>query len=288
MPNQQQQQQRASSPPDQRRRSSATILKRSSVAPSASLQTDEKRKSLLDVTRDNLVRQGKTSILYRLVVCGKIADPNRKTEIASHYEKFFKQFQNDSEMITGILLILQDTYIHVIEASEKVMTAFLRELRGLLSEGSHSPDLFNVSFRHQPARNEFFTTSKLLLLSGDVPGRCFSFWASRCIELGPNAAPYYVDEMMFNDDNIEKTIAELCTNIVSIGTGTSNLNKMDLKQALEDISSKFEDVLPRNEMLKYIVSECHPLTTVEEWAAIYDSHLEVTQATEHVWPAHSS
>ncbi|ORY43039.1 hypothetical protein BCR33DRAFT_717770 [Rhizoclosmatium globosum] len=299
--------------PDTRRRSSISGFKRSSVAPVAG--GEDKRTSLLDVTRDNLVKQGKTFILYRVIVCGKLDDSSKKTEISSHYQRFFKVFQNDSELITGMLLMFQDTYVHVLEASEKVVTAFLRELRGILPASfPRTPEVFQTppdssnpspnnnnnnaaaaaaenaslaigSSFSSSIRNQYFSASKVLLLAGDVSGRTYSFWASRSIELGAGAAPYYVDEMMFNEENLERTIAKLCVDITSIGIGLSSLSKADLKQAMEDMASKFEDVLPRNEMIKYIMNECHAMTTVQEWAEIYDSHMEVAQTTEHVWPA---
>ncbi|KAJ3233570.1 hypothetical protein HDU81_002126 [Chytriomyces hyalinus] len=133
--------------------------------------------------------------------------------------------------------------------------------------------------------HRFFTSSKVLLVADDISQRNFSFWASRTIDMKPGASPYYVDEMMFNEENIDKTISNLCEDISNIGVSLSSLSKSDLKDAMEDMSSKFEDVLPRNEMMRYIVGECPALLTAEQWAELFDGHMELSLESELVWPA---
>ncbi|KAJ3069447.1 hypothetical protein HDU98_007476 [Podochytrium sp. JEL0797] len=129
-----------------------------------------------------------------------------------------------------------------------------------------------------PAKNPFFSNSKVLLLADDVAGRCFSFWVNRSVELGAGVAPFYVDEMMYNEENLDKTIASLCADVMSMGAGLSNLNKADFKQAIEDLAVRFEDVLPRNETIKFIMNECPALMSVQSWAEIFDFHLACTDA----------
>ncbi|TPX64430.1 hypothetical protein CcCBS67573_g08406 [Chytriomyces confervae] len=260
--------------------------------------TDEKRTSLLDVARENLARQGKTFVLNRVIVCGKIENADTKADIAAHYQKFFKLFQNDTELITGILFLFQDTYVHVLESSEKVSIAFLRELCGILPSSypttpdfssagmSKSADASTRKSRGSSMRgHRFFSSSKVLLVADDIAQRNFSFWASRTIDMKPGASPYYVDEMMFNEENVDKTISKLCEDISNIGLSLSSLSKSELKDAMEDMSSKFEDVLPRNEMIRYIVGECPSLLTALQWKELFDGHMELSLESELVWPA---
>ncbi|KAJ3138481.1 hypothetical protein HK100_012621 [Physocladia obscura] len=205
-------------------------------------------------------------------------------------------YNNDTELITGLLILLQDTYIHVVEASEKVVGALMRELCGILpanfpktTAAFDTAIIQSGSFLHPKAESKsncslYFSESKVLLIASDITSRSFTFWASRIIELGVRMAPFYVDEMMFNEDNLEKTLSNLCLGLCTIGSGLSVLSKADLKQAMDDIQTKFADVLPRNETIKYIINECHNIVDISEWSAIYDEHMDPRDAAEYVWP----
>ncbi|KAI8617238.1 hypothetical protein BC830DRAFT_125281 [Chytriomyces sp. MP71] len=206
--------------------------KRTSIAPPKQAATpglpqtnEDKRTSLLDVTRESLARQGKTFQLYRVIVCGKIENPDRKPEIAAHYQKFFKLYQTETELITGMLFLLQDTYLHILEGTERVVMAFLRTLRGILpSAYARTPDSLGISA--SGSWSGYFTNSKVLLMMDDAPIRCFGFWASRTVDVRPGMPPVYIDEGMYNEDNVETTIASICVGLAGIGTSLSELSKV--------------------------------------------------------------
>ncbi|KAJ3349860.1 hypothetical protein HDU83_000236 [Entophlyctis luteolus] len=258
-------------------RRQSMLAKQASAAPK-----DERRISMLDITREKLIKIGKVS--FPVVVVGKIQDCEKKTEIAAYYQKLFKLHQTDTELITGMMFMLQDTYFHILEGSEKVILAFLRDLCGkrlpvfVWGAGTNMGTF-------ESRENHYFSDSKVLLLASDVMDRTFSFWASKIVDFGSNAAPYYVDETSFSEENIEKTIADLCVAVCRIGKTLGELSKAELKESMDGMATKFPDVLPRNELIKFICNECNGLLRIEEWADIYDSHMEPTQQSEHVWPA---
>ncbi|KAJ3088066.1 hypothetical protein HK102_009640, partial [Quaeritorhiza haematococci] len=85
-------------------------------AGNGAVAAEERRPSLLDVVRDQLQRQGKTSMLYRLVLCGEVNKEIATTfDLANHYQRFFKQHQTETDLITGMLLLHGSTWVHVLE-----------------------------------------------------------------------------------------------------------------------------------------------------------------------------
>ncbi|KAI9353304.1 hypothetical protein DFJ73DRAFT_324866 [Zopfochytrium polystomum] len=201
-------------------------------------QNDDKRTSLFDVIRENLTRIGKTSILYRVVVCGRLANPKERSEFGTYYQKFFKQYQNDTDLITGILLIFPNVWIHVLEATSKVVTAYLRDLDPSSSSSSVAATAAAAA-----------TDSKLLHMSDDVGARAFPFWACRLIDPIPSLTAFYVDEAVYQagGEALAAELADISIKLCNLGTGLSSLQKQDLKTALDEMPYRYKDLIPRVE-----------------------------------------
>jgi hypothetical protein len=60
----------------------------------------EEKTSLLDTLYNE--ENGKSSLLYRIVLSGEVLVGG---DVGAHYQKFFKNFQQDNELITGIYIL---------------------------------------------------------------------------------------------------------------------------------------------------------------------------------------
>ncbi|KAJ3196110.1 hypothetical protein HK101_010041 [Irineochytrium annulatum] len=256
--------------------------------------SDEKRSSLLDVVRDNLNRQGK-SMMYRVVVTGELRNVAERAEYGAHNQKFFKQYQGDADLITGMLMVLQDTFIHALEASQKVSLAFLRELgvrlppplAAISDQVKARADLEAYMRGPLPVEHRYVKNVRVLLVLEDAGQRFFPFWASRVVEANPNASAVYVDEAGFAESAVAKTIADLCVAFCNIGSGLSNLTKNDLKNALDELPERFKDLMPSAEILRFIAG-CKRIMSIDEWLDIFDGHVRVPKESDLVWPMYKA
>ncbi|KAJ3281971.1 hypothetical protein HDU76_008806 [Blyttiomyces sp. JEL0837] len=178
------------------------------------VQGEEKRTSLLDMIKDNLTRTGK--------------------------------YQSDSELITGMLMIFAGNWVHVLEASQKVVLGYLRELGN-----------------QKVAAEKYSSDMRVLVLSDDIPQRFYPVWACRVLErLSP--VPIYIDDSVLQADTVAKT--------------------NDLKAALDDMASRYKDVIPSTELVEAICN-CNLIMPIENWLSTFDGHLKYVNAGDLVWPA---
>ncbi|KAI8819896.1 uncharacterized protein EV422DRAFT_532677 [Fimicolochytrium jonesii] len=225
---------------------------------------EEKRTSLLDVVRDGLARTGKTTMLYRVTFCGSVAEGAEKSEIGAHYQKFFKQIQNETDLITGLLVVLDTTWVQVLEATSKVIYTVLRDLH----RSSSSPI------------SSITTNVKVLMIQDDIPNRAYPFWASRNNE-AKSTGPMDPDA----EDPVDAAvIAGVCVGLCGIGGKLGTLTKADLKTALDDVGTHFQDLLPRASVLERIATS-NKVMGIDEWLELFANHLNPVLESELVWPA---
>ncbi|KAI9106243.1 hypothetical protein DFS34DRAFT_602774 [Phlyctochytrium arcticum] len=279
------------------------------VAAEALAAASERRTSLLDVVRDGLQRQGKTSVLYRLVVCGMTKGADRQ-EILAQYQKFFKQYQTDTDLITGLLILYPDTYVHLLECSTKIAYAFMRSLGGQAVSGMSgagtssqisSSSANSLSSHQQPKEGATthpiapsFPDSRVLLVLDDVPSRMFPFWAARMIEqrggdfMGAGGFGDLGGGTQGGDDEVdEEVLAETCIGLCRVGVGLSTMGKTDLKTALDELSTQFKDFMPRPDLLSQLTMSKN-IMSIREWLETYDGSLDFCLESELVWPAQKS
>ncbi|KAJ3011802.1 hypothetical protein HKX48_006636 [Thoreauomyces humboldtii] len=232
------------------------------TSPDALSLPDEKRTSLLDIVRDTLSRSGKTTVLYRVVVCGKVVPGTSRNDIAAHYQKFFKQYQaaDTAELITGLLVLMEEVWIHILEASSKVAYSFLRDLAN-------------------PSSSHLTSSSKILLLQDDISTRFYPFWASRNNDEPAGAAT----EADLDDNVRDKGVADVCVGLCGVGGRLGALSKADLKPALDELGTHFKDLLPRAATLERM-TESNAVMGIEEWLEMFDTHSNPVLESELVWP----
>ncbi|KAJ3290925.1 hypothetical protein HK104_006445 [Borealophlyctis nickersoniae] len=272
--------------------------------------SEEKRTSLLDVVRDNLQRQGKNTMLYRVVVCGELVKDADRADFGAYYQKFFKQYQTETDLITGMLLVLPGCFVHVLEASHKVILSFLRDLKTPPSSSTTRTRTTHLTSHHaasvttepKPSEGGPTTTTigggtpgstlpltagmklrscRVLCLADDIPARFYPFWASRVVDPRSDAAE--ADADFETEDAGARTVADLCIKFATLGASLSSLSKSDLKPALDELGDRYRNLIPRPEFIIAVSSESHVMS-VDEWCELFDGHLEVVLESDLVWP----
>ncbi|KAJ3222751.1 hypothetical protein HK099_001966 [Clydaea vesicula] len=237
------------------------------------ISDDQKRISLLDVVRDNLQRQEKTQIIYRVIVCGEIVrnqlvnqtTQNFQNDVGVHHQKFFKQFQVENEMITGLLILHTSSWIHILEASQPVAISYLKEL-----DSNNSKALVK--------------SIKVLLLQEDIRERCYPYWASRSIDFNLGEGDKEFDDNRLQGDELVKTVTDLSVTMLKLGTNLSNLAKDLIKPALDDLAEKYRHMIPFPELITAL-SNCDSIINLKDWLETFQGHISWVSESEIVWPA---
>ncbi|KAL2917664.1 hypothetical protein HK105_202951 [Polyrhizophydium stewartii] len=264
----------------------------------AGLPAEEKRVNYLDIVRENMEQQNKTAMTYRVIVAGELAKDLDRVELSAYYQRFFKRQQSESELITGILLIFRGSFVHVVEATQKVVYAFIRDIgsrptfipksdaaatpttapnaagavaasaagaatgqgaAGMVSAANGAQDAPAA----QPAV-PMMNHVRVLLVSDDTPVRFYPFWASRVIDSKDDASRE-VDMSLFADPE--------------------SLDKLsELKHAFEEITDRYRDLLPHQNLLSEIAA-CADIISVDEWLEAFEGHIKLVLESELVWPA---
>ncbi|KAI8802077.1 hypothetical protein BJ742DRAFT_778644 [Cladochytrium replicatum] len=237
-------------------------------------------KSLMDcikLQRSSAPQHAATSA--RIVVCGSILHPASGTggdldSIASYYQRFFKRVSTtnpntspgtdsvvanqNNEIITGMLLISTESFIHCLEASTAIVLAFLRDLAPPMSQSTPPPD-------HVPSRR--FANLRILLYLDDFPFRSYPFWASRIIS--DTASTNNSVTATSLQDQLENSISEVCLNIFKMGWSLSKLSKNEVKPTLDELSERYRDLIPSNNSV-LALSRCGSILSVPEWLRMFD------------------
>ncbi|KAJ3372748.1 hypothetical protein HDU91_002329 [Kappamyces sp. JEL0680] len=233
----------------------------------------ETRTSYLDVEKEKLKRENKTGFTYLAVVVGQFAKDAERVEYSSHYQRFFKRHQTETDKITGILLLYRTSFLHVLEAPQKVMYAFLNDV---------------ASYHLQKDGQVVPGQARLLLLTDDTfpsdsqsgshhQARHFPFWASKVIDSKDDSAP--LDWSIMDEASVDDQISTLCIQLLQVGHSLSAMNK-----AFEDISEKYRGMIPTPTMTWQLAGLANVLS-LSDWTAQYQGNMRVVLESEVVWPA---
>ncbi|KAI9207530.1 uncharacterized protein BJ171DRAFT_277093 [Polychytrium aggregatum] len=223
--------------------------------------TNATRVSYLDVIHDTLQKQGKTTIISRVVVCGELPRTDERPDYAGNYTKLFKQFQTDTDLITGIMLILPGSFIHIIESTQKIALAFLRDLANTANG---------------------FLSVRILFYADDIPSRSYPVWATRVIVDSPIGG-FDLHEDALSEEQLPSGISELCLTMVKLGTALGSLSRNDLKSALDELPNRFAAHIPSDHTL-VAVSKCDSIMSIADYLDIYTGHVKIVLDSELVWP----
>ncbi|XP_063076639.1 testis-expressed protein 47-like isoform X1 [Engraulis encrasicolus] len=113
----------------------------------------------------------KRCFIHKLIYIARIASPaddDKRNAIAGHHEQFVNKIQknNQTEGITGHLLIYQDCIVHIIETSSENLTLIMKDVSNL-----------------EQGANPLLKDARILVISYGVFNRMFTSWATQTISV---------------------------------------------------------------------------------------------------------
>lgn len=174
---------------------------------------DDQTISYLDLLKQTTLKDQKPSICLVIIV-SEISD---KAACSSYHQKFVKKYSADNEKITGMLLIFRNSYLHVLEATPKVVNALIS-------------DLANNSACKFPGKPLYEENTRILLFSEGLSSqdrRRFPFWSSKVVDSKDDSKP--LDWAMMEDQSIDDQISSVCIQILAIGKSLSSLGKVSIQ-----------------------------------------------------------
>nr|XP_002733272.1 PREDICTED: uncharacterized protein C7orf62-like isoform X1 [Saccoglossus kowalevskii] len=225
---------------------------------------DSARLNLLDVIEDRNRALNKKALLHRLVYIAKLGQElNDKRDVGSYYEKQFKYWQNQyqGEGVTGILLVYPSHYVHLIESSQEVLLALIRDLKQIEDKGEG-----------------MITQSKVLVYSGNVPTRLFNHWNSRVLNLPASRLELYE-----TNESVENLVPECLTQLLKLGAFLAKQPKISLKNVLDSLHDKVPELLIPQDLIGYLLQSLQ-LASPAEYLTKYDVPFDTVLDNELVWP----
>jgi hypothetical protein len=84
--------------------------------------------------------------------------------------------------------------------------------------------------------------------------------------------------------NLICQIGECYSNLLQLGNSLSNLDKIQLEEALDSLRSKFRDLLPSNERLAAFL-QAEETFALAEWLEMYeDTPIDIAMERDLIWP----
>jgi len=230
---------------------------------------EEKKINYLDIIREN-TNQNRKKILCRIVICGKINVYNNLTEeqkskvtqpdLGAYYSALIKKNQNVDSIITGLFLYSDTVFIHFIEASQKVSSSILDDIKNNILIDKDSV--------------------KYLYYNDYIENRSFPFWINKNL---PKLDKSYSDDEL-NDENISETVFNLINNLVSLGGTLSQITKEEIKTTLEELGTKHNNYIPSDEQLLQLMKPEINIISFNEWKTIFSTDYGLVLESDLIWP----
>lgn len=187
-------------------------------------EEEEKRLNLLDVIEDKNRAANKKSLLHRIVVISKLRHQNYPL-IGGHYEKLFHdiQLQTQCEAATGFLLLYPRHAVHVLEAPNELILEFARDLR-----------------KDARQYQGFMETSKILVISHDIPNRLYSNWTYQMLDIQATDMDTFEP-----GENVEKIVTDILVQLLNLGIYVRKQPKASQKMIYETLFEKVPEFLPK-------------------------------------------
>lgn len=184
------------------------------------------------------------------------------------YQKFFQKLQADNQVITGVMLILPGTFIHLLESSAKVIEAYMRHLQD-----------------HETSSITILSQTRVLMSQGDVGStRLFSFWSSRIVDMRVMETSK-LESSKYSRMELEQVLTDTCMNMAVLGQRLSKLSNTDLKKAMEELYETYKNLIPRDDAVNEICLDARVLS-IGEWISAHCEFSGVASPLESdlVWP----
>ncbi|XP_060544625.1 testis-expressed protein 47-like isoform X2 [Pantherophis guttatus] len=162
--------------------------------------TFEERSSVYELQLERLRKDGKKSLLHRLIFLAKISpDLADKRYLAEYWEQLFLNLQRQycqGVGVTGLLLLYPTYIIHILESSSDVLYSVLRDLRDI-----------------EQQKRVLVLDAKILVMSHNLPARLFPQWSYKVLNLPERYLKYETS----HEEPVEATISECLTTLLKLG-----------------------------------------------------------------------
>ncbi|MEE6498029.1 hypothetical protein FKM82_002957 [Ascaphus truei] len=212
-----------------------------------------------------LDRQHKKFILHRLFYIAKISpEQTDRRDVAGYYDRLFHNMMKPylGEAISGLLLVYPSCIIHVLESSNEVLYSVLKDLEQMLHQGM----------------NALLQDAKIILISHNIPSRLFPQWYFRNVHL-----PMGHLEDTSQEQSVDILVEECLTKLLKLGVFLSKILKLGSKGPGEDLHGLAPELLNHEEII-CLLSKSKELLTPEQFLQVYNSPLNVSMASDKVWP----
>lgn len=220
--------------------------------------SDESRTSLLDVVRERYNKAGRTSQTARMVV---VLNLNPKAQSAPEdsegwHDAFIKANNSDDEdRITGLLLCMPESCVHIVEGPSKKLYQMLHELQSVISRRKDS--------------TRIFTQGKVVVSTQDITSRAFRRWG--CKVMGGTRA----EARDRDPEPAGMLVSEVYHKLLRVGNKFAECQDDEsYDKLLVNIRSKCQGLLPiGDEPQAFLIApDC---ATIRTFLQIYDSPVSI-------------
>ncbi|XP_061175446.1 testis-expressed protein 47-like isoform X3 [Saccostrea echinata] len=223
------------------------------------------RPSLLEVIEDKNRALNKKNLVHRAIFIGKLKEGADRTEVGSYHEQLLKNLQNtnQTEPITGLLLVYMKHIVHVMECSSDAIMAMVRDLK-----------------ESKSSEKGFLENAKILVISHDIQNRLYQQWSFRQLDIVAARL-----EAHDSNESTDKIVIDLVTQLLKLGNALAKTPKLNLKNVMDSLHEKLPDLLPQQGVLHYLMEDEDPcMISLEEYIELEEHPYDVVLESELVWP----
>lgn len=213
--------------------------------------------SLLQISEARLQRR---ESFQRILYVASLVDdlPYSLEELRIYHRKIVEQLKAlQNKEITGLLIILKNTVIHLLEGPSDTLTSLFRHFTG------------------DPRHSLIFKQIKILSSSEDCSERYMTKWIDFLHESEAGS------KVSLQASTIVDDASAMYENIVEAG---KLLCKAEFTQLSTKDQRKVLSCLPTNELLLAFDSTNSAIPTLQDFLSIYDTPIDVTFEEDSIWP----
>ncbi|XP_078319800.1 testis-expressed protein 47-like isoform X3 [Crassostrea virginica] len=219
------------------------------------------RPSLLEVIEDKNRALNKKNLVHRVIIIGKLKEEADRNEVGNYHEQLLKNLQNtnQTEPITGLLLVYMKHLVHVMECSADAIMATVRDLK-----------------QSKTSKTGLVENAKILVISHDIQNRLYQQWSFRQLDIVAARI-----ESLDSNESTDKVVIDLVTQLLKLGNALAKTPKLNLKNVMDSLHEKLPDLLPQQAVLHYLMEDEDPcMITLEEYINLEEQPFDVVLESE--------
>ncbi|XP_061175444.1 testis-expressed protein 47-like isoform X2 [Saccostrea echinata] len=196
------------------------------------------------------------NLVHRAIFIGKLKEGADRTEVGSYHEQLLKNLQNtnQTEPITGLLLVYMKHIVHVMECSSDAIMAMVRDLK-----------------ESKSSEKGFLENAKILVISHDIQNRLYQQWSFRQLDIVAARL-----EAHDSNESTDKIVIDLVTQLLKLGNALAKTPKLNLKNVMDSLHEKLPDLLPQQGVLHYLMEDEDPcMISLEEYIELEEHPYDV-------------